>query len=138
MLKKIIDTNIFIDRFSNPEAYKHIFLSEGPVYLSSIVVMELLAGAHTKKSIRAVYDLIVYFKRVDRIVVPTAKDYERAGEILASLQAVKGYSIKKSASITSDCILAASSKSAGAVLYTQNKKDFLALQSVFDFRVSFV
>jgi predicted nucleic acid-binding protein len=70
--------------------------------------------------------------------VPTARDYERAGEILASLQAAKGYSIKKSASITSDCILAASSKSVGAVLYTQNKKDFLALQSVFDFRVSFV
>jgi len=29
MLKKLIDTNIFIDRFSNPDLFKDIFLSEG-------------------------------------------------------------------------------------------------------------
>ncbi len=38
MLKKLIDTNIFIDRFANPELCKEIFLSEGFVYLSSVVL----------------------------------------------------------------------------------------------------
>jgi predicted nucleic acid-binding protein len=53
MLKELIDTNIFIDRFLNPDLYKDIFLSEGLVYLSSIVLMEFRAGAHSKEAIKA-------------------------------------------------------------------------------------
>ena len=58
MLKKLIDTNIFIDRFSDPELFKDIFLSEGLVYLSSHVMMELKTGAHAKEAVNAVNDLI--------------------------------------------------------------------------------
>jgi predicted nucleic acid-binding protein len=138
MLKKLIDTNIFIDRFLNPDLYKDIFLSEGLVYLSSIVLMELRAGAHTKEAIKAVYELYELFTRVNRIAVPTAKDYERAGELIAKLQVVKGYNIKKSASITNDCIIASSARTIGAKVYTQNRKDFEAILEVTDFKVVFV
>ena len=138
MLKKLIDTNIFIDRFSNQDLYKEIFLSEGFVYLSSVVLMELRAGAHIKESINAVSEIGDFFRKVDRIVIPAMKDFERAGEILSELQSVKGYDIKKSVSITNDCLIAVSARSIGAVLYTQNKKDFQALRDVFDFKVSFV
>lgn len=138
MLKKLIDTNIFIDRFSDPELYKDIFMSEGFAYLSSVVIMELRAGAHSREAITAVNELVEFFRRVDRIVVPSIRDYERAGEIAARLQSCKGYDIRKSASITNDCLIATSAKSTGAVLYTQNKKDFLAIQDVFDFKVSIV
>lgn len=138
MLKKLIDTNIFIDRFSDPNLHKEIFLSEGIVYLSSIVLMEIRAGAHTKETIHAYDDLSNYFRRVDRIVVPSLKDFEKAGEVIARLQSIKGYDIKKSASITNDCLLAASARSMGAILYTQNKRDFKAIKDIFDFEVSFV
>lgn len=138
MLKKLIDTNIFIDRFSNPDLHKDIFLSEGLVYLSSIVLMEVRAGAHIKETIQAYNDLSNYFKRVDRIIIPSIKDFEKAGEIIARLQSIKGYNIKKSASITNDCLLAASARSMGAILYTQNKRDFKAIKDIFDFEVSFV
>lgn len=116
MLKKLIDTNIFIDRFSDPELYKDIFLSEGFVYLSSVVLMELRAGAHSREAISAVNELIEFFRRMDKIVVPLIRDYERAGEIVARLQSSKGYGIRKSSSITNDCLIAASAKSMGAVL----------------------
>ena len=79
-----------------------------------------------------------FFKRVDRIVIPTMKDYEKAGIILSGLQSKKGYGIRKSASITNDCLLAASARSTGATLYTQNRKDFEAIYDIFDFKVSFV
>lgn len=138
MLKKIVDTNIFIDRLSNPARYKEIFLSDGLVYLSSVVLMELRAGAHSKEAIKALYELFDFFKRVDRIIVPSLKNYEQAGEIIARLQLTKGYNIKKSSSITNDCLIAASVKSIGGVLYTQNKKDLQAIQDVFDLKVSFV
>lgn len=75
MLKKLLDTNIFIDRFANPELYKEIFLSDGFVFLSSVVLMELRAGTHTKEAVNAVDDLGDFFKKVDRIVTPNIKDY---------------------------------------------------------------
>lgn len=138
MLKKLIDTNIFIDRFSNPDFHKDLFLSEGLVYASSIVLMEIRAGAHTKEAVHAYNDLSNFFRRVDRIIVPSVRDFEKAGEIIAALQSSKGYDIKKSASITNDCLLAASARNIGAVVYTQNKKDFKAIKDVFSFEVSFV
>jgi predicted nucleic acid-binding protein len=137
MLKKLVDTNIFIDRFLNPGLYNDVFLSEGVVYLSAITFMELRAGAHAKEAVKAVQELYEHFKRVDRVVVPSAKDYERAGEVIAKLQIVKGYNIRKSASITNDCLIAASARSIGATLYTQNRKDFSAIREVMDFKVVF-
>lgn len=138
MLKRVIDTNIFIDRFADPTAYRDLFLSDGLVYLSAVVLMELRTGAHSKKSLTAVHELVDFFKRVDRLVLPTLKDYERAGELVAKLQATKGYTIRKSASISNDCLIAASVRGIGGVLHTQNKKDFQAIRDVFDFEVIFV
>lgn len=138
MLKKLVDTNILIDRFSNPSLHKEIFLSDGLVHLSSVVLMELRAGVHTQEALRAFNELSDFFRRVDRIVAPSVKDYEKAGEIISSLQSAKGYDIRKSASITNDCLIAASARSMGAVVYTQNKKDFQAIKDIFDFKVAFV
>ncbi|MBI4824314.1 MAG: hypothetical protein HY805_08835 [Nitrospirae bacterium] len=87
---------------------------------------------------KAVAELIGFFKRVDRVVVPSVRDYEEAGAIISLLQSKKGYNIRKSASITGDCLIAASVRSAGAVLYTQNRRDFQAIRDVFEFEVVFV
>jgi predicted nucleic acid-binding protein len=138
MLKKLVDTNIFIDRFADPDLYKDIFLSDGLIYLSSVVLMEMRSGAHSKEAVDAVHDIRNHFTRVGRLIVPSFKDYETAGEVIAKLQSAKGYDIKKSASITNDCLLATSARNAGAVFYTQNKRDFQAIQDVFDFKVVFV
>jgi len=138
MIKKVIDTNIFIDRFSNSDLYREIFLSSGIVYLSSIVLMELRAGVHTKQALRAINELFDFFKQVGRIWARSITDYEKVGEIISKLQVSKGYNIKKSASITNDCLIAASVRSNGATLYTKNQKDFMAIQDVFHFKVMFV
>jgi len=138
MLKKLIDTNIFIDRFGNPELFRDIFQSQGFVLLSAVVLMELRAGAHDRQALNAVHQLYYFFRKTDRIVVPSAADYENAGMIVAQLQKVRGYEIKKLASITNDCLIAASAKSSGAVVYSRNRKDFEAIQDVFDCRVEFV
>ena len=100
--------------------------------------MELMAGAHAKNEKRRIKSLAGLFKKLRRILIPTDRVYEQAGEILVRLQNIKGYDIRKSASITNDCLIAASVRSIGGVLYTQNKKDFQAIQDVFDFKVSFV
>jgi len=63
------------------------------------------------------------------------KDYQQAGEIIAKLQESKGYNIRKSSSITNDCLIASSAKNVGAMVYTQNKRDFEAIHTVFDFQI---
>lgn len=138
MLKKLVDTNILIDRFLEPELHKDIFLSEGLVYLSAVVYMELRAGAHTKEGVRAVTELLNHFTLWVRLITPSAGDYERAGEIIARLQSEKGYTIKKSASITNDCLIASSTRSIGVTLYTQNKKDFNAIREIIPLKVIYV
>jgi predicted nucleic acid-binding protein len=137
MLKKLVDTNIFIDRFLNPEQHRDVFLSQGVVYLSAVVFMELRAGTHTKEALKAVYDLYSHFRRLDRLVIPSAADYERAGKIIALLQTAKGYTIKKSASITNDCLIASSARNIGATLYTRNKRDFEPISELMDVKVVF-
>jgi predicted nucleic acid-binding protein len=107
------------------------------MYLSSIVFMELRAGAHSKEATKAVYELYELFKHVNRVVVPTARDYERAGELIAKIQVVKGYNIRKSTSITNDCLIASSARTIGAKLYTQNRKDFEVIREITDFKVVF-
>lgn len=138
MLKKVVDSSIFIDRLHDPARHREVFASDGVVYFSSVVLMELRAGAHDIDAIRAIDDLSGYFRRVGRILTPTALDYERAGKALADLQRLKGYTIGKSASITNDCLIAASARSIGAVVCTGNRKDFAAISDVLDYEVSYV
>ncbi len=138
MIKKILDTNVYIDLFANPSLHEDIFVSEGPIYLSSVVFMELMAGAHAENENKKVKSLLDLFKKLGRVITPSLKDYEQAGEILLKLQRVKGYNLKKSASISNDCLIAASARGIGAVIYTQNKKDFQAIHDVFDIKVVFV
>lgn len=40
--------------------------------------------------------------------------------------------------IMNDCLIASSARTIGAVVYTQNKKDFQSIKDVFDFKVEFI
>lgn len=50
--------------------------------------MEIRAGAHTRESIHAYNELSNFFRRVDRIIVPSVRDFEKAGGIIAGLQSI--------------------------------------------------
>jgi predicted nucleic acid-binding protein len=138
MHKKLIDTNIFIDRFADPDRFADVFTSSGIVYLSSVVLMELRAGAHSPAAIKAVNAIEVFFKRVGRIITPQHTDYRLAGQILAKLQREKGYDLKKIPSLANDCLIAASARNVGATVVTQNAKDFLAIADIADVEIKIV
>jgi len=135
LIKRVLDTNIYIDRFSKPKLHQQIFLSEGVVYLSAIVLMELKAGAHSPQGIKATNSLRDFFKRVNRIVFPTANDFDKAGEIMAKLRRESRYDLKKCYSLVNDILIALSAYQIGGVLYTQNKRDFEAIRKFLKFKV---
>jgi len=138
LIKRVLDTNIYIDRFSNPKRHQEIFLSEGVVYLSAIVLMELKAGAHDPQGIKAIRSLRDFFKRANRIVSPTANDFDKAGEIMAKLRSESRYDLKKCYSLVNDILIALTAYQIGGVVYTQNKRDFEAIRKFLRFKVAYL
>jgi len=140
MNKILIDTNVYID-FYNIEKFKEIIYQKRYpeiIYLSSIVIMELLAGAFTRADIAIIQNLIKTAQKSYKIITPTLHDYIEAGNILAKLQSEKEYDLKKSYQITNDVLIALSARRTGATVFTQNKKDFETIKEFKDFKLKII
>jgi predicted nucleic acid-binding protein len=134
----VIDTNVYVD-WINAGRHEDVLFQRGAVkYLSAIVLMELGAGAFEPSDRRLVRRLRHAFEKAGRILVPSAAVFEEAGEALRRLQADRGYSLAAGRSIVNDVLIALSARAAGAVVVTQNERDFRAIQAVRPFRLEVV
>jgi predicted nucleic acid-binding protein len=139
MNKLLLDTNIYIDYYKSDKFIEFFErASDKTVYVSAVVVMELLSGAFTRTEIALLDNLAMVSKKGNKIVVPLWPDYVEAGRLLAKLQSQKGYEIKKTIGLTNDVLIALSARRIGATVITQNKKDFEAIKSVKDFKLRIV
>jgi predicted nucleic acid-binding protein len=130
MTKIVPDTNILID-WLRERKHGDLLFGPGRVrYLSSIVAMELYAGAHRKKDREGVDRVYTIFSKTGRIVVPAKNLFQRAGLVLAALRTKHGYELKKAISLSHDVLIALSALSIGATIITENQNDFLAIRSV--------
>jgi predicted nucleic acid-binding protein len=130
MTKVIPDTNILIG-WLRERKYSDLLFGPGLVrYLSSIVAMELYAGAHLKKDKDGVDRIYNIFNKTRRIVVPEKSSFPKAGIVLDDLRTRQGYDLKKTVSLSHDVLIALSALSIGATVITENQKDFLAIQRV--------
>ncbi|MBM3235125.1 type II toxin-antitoxin system VapC family toxin [Candidatus Poribacteria bacterium] len=138
--KFLIDTNIYID-FINTNKYREwVFVRDYPtrLFLSAIVLMELYAGAHNRSDIKLVDTIKEPFAKRNMIIAPTIGDYITAGEILADLQKLRGYELKKSYWLTNDVLIALSARRIGATVVTQNRRDFEEIQQIKGFSLQLV
>ncbi len=137
MNKIIIDTNIYIDFYNSGKFKEFIYQRRYPeiIYLSSVVIMELLAGAFSKSDIAIVNNLIKIAHASNKIITPNQHDYHESGIILSKLQLEKGYDLKKSHHITNDVLIAMSARRIGATVVTQNKRDFETIKEIKDFKL---
>jgi predicted nucleic acid-binding protein len=134
----VIDTNVYVD-WLNGGRHEDVLFEAGAVkYLSAVVLMELRAGAFRASDRRTVGRIQAAFERAGRLLVPSAGVYGDAGETLRRLQAEKGYGLAASHSIVNDVLIALSARAAGAVVVTQNERDFRAIRSVRSFRLEIV
>lgn len=127
MRRILPDTNVLID-WLNLGRYGEVLLAKGAFkYMSSVVLLELEAGAFSLKDQRKVQQLAENFERAGRIVTPASADYPAGGRVLRQLQAKKGYNLSKAYSLVNDVLIALSARRIGATLLTQNAKDFEAI-----------
>ena len=132
--KIVFDTNIYVDRFRIGRL-EDLFAHAPTQYLSSIVVMELLAGSGTSAARRVVERLIHSHQSTGRLLVPSHLIYERAGSVMRQLR--EGGRETRQASLVNDVLIALTVRSSGATLYTADR-DFLAIREVVDFRLEIV
>ena len=140
MYKIILDTNIYIDFYNTGKFKEIIYQKRYPeiICVSSIVIMELLAGAFTQADIAIIQNLIKTAQNSKKIITPKQHDYIEAGKILARLQSEKGYDLKKSYQLTNDMLITLSTRRIGATVFTQNKRDFETIKEFKDFKLQIV
>ncbi len=138
MQRVIIDTNVYIDWMNDGLYETVIFQRDALKHLSAVVIMELAAGAFSVRDRRLVREISSAFGSVGRIVAPTVSMYQEAGVVLRRLQESLGYTLASAHGLTNDVLIALSARSIGALVITQNDRDFAAIQKIRPFKLSIV
>jgi predicted nucleic acid-binding protein len=100
--------------------------ADSPVWLSSVVLEELYAGADANDT-HVVERLERDFDRAKRILVPNLSDWTRTGKVLSQLAAKYDYEKVGRARLTNDALIAMSAGRLGITLITANVRDFSKL-----------
>jgi predicted nucleic acid-binding protein len=130
--KAVPDTSFLIEHFRKVTV-QEAFLNLNRYYhiaFSSVVLMELLAGAFDPKERK----LIDQIARNFTVISVTAQQWLICGEIMMKLRRDKKIDRERVKGLLADILIAISVRGAGAVLITRNEKDFKLIREVYDFR----
>ena len=93
-----------------------------PLWLSAVVLSELLIGAVDKTARRRLLEMEKEFVRVNRMLVPQQSDWRLSGEVLSLIGQQSGYEQVRRARMTNDALIAMSVARNGFVVLTKNLK----------------
>jgi len=103
--------------------------------MSSVVLLELYAGAHDSQSIKLLDKLYHSFQSVGRFVVPDSGVWRQTGIIIQRLKKKYGFEARYLSHIQNDILIACSARKIGAFVATENGKDFQRIKEFLDFRL---
>jgi predicted nucleic acid-binding protein len=125
----LFDSSIYISALRRGDAAAMAlrrFAADAPLWLSSVVLEELYAGAGDR-SRSAVERLERDFERAKRILVPTLHDWTQTGRVLSRLANKYDYEQIGRARLTNDALVAMSAGRNGITIITANERDFRRL-----------
>ncbi len=135
LTKIVLDTNVYVD-WMNRGTFEEWMLGRGLArYLSAVVSMELQVGAKMLPARRAVEQLVRAYVKADRLVVPTARVFDLAGQALRRLRD-EGREVRQ-ASLVNDVLIALSAREIGATVVTMDG-DFRAIERLVPFQLEIV
>lgn len=102
------------------------WIKESPLWLSSVVLEELYAGASPTDR-RVLEKLERDFEKASRVLVPSLGDWTLAGKILAQVAQKHGYEKIGKARLTNDALISTSASRNGITVITTNSRDFALL-----------
>jgi predicted nucleic acid-binding protein len=131
MKRVLIDTNVYIDFMNLGRASDVVLGGDLIRYTSSVVLMELQAGATNPSARKAVAHLASAFERTNRLLPPSATAWKRAGIVLRKLRE-SGREIRR-ASFVHDLLIALTARDIGATVVTSDESDYGAIRKHLDF-----
>jgi predicted nucleic acid-binding protein len=130
--KAVPDTSFLVEHFRKGTV-QEVFLNLTRYYhvsFSSVVLMELLAGAFDPKERK----LLDQMARNFTVISATERQWFVCGEIMMKLRRDKKIDRERIKGLLADILIAVSVRDAGAVLITKNEKDFKLIREVYDFK----
>ena len=122
-MKVMFDTNIYISFIRNRSHSAELQRRGTVKYLSAIVLMELWAGARTRKAERLLSQLQKPYETAQRIVILNSEHYITVGQLFSDL-APRYRELCKRSDFVNDVQIAVTALSIGATLYTENITHF--------------
>ena len=129
MQPALFDTSIYIGalrRGNDAAVALRRVASDAPLWLSSVVLEELYAGAGERER-RVVERLERDFDRVKRLLVPNLSDWTQAGRVLARVATKYDYEQIGQGRLTNDALIAMSAGRLGIRVLTANDRDYRRL-----------
>lgn len=125
-MRYLLDTNVYFSLLCDTDflgRHRDILLRIAPrMYLSSVVQFELVRGARGDLN-RARLDRVTrQLERTGRVVAPTHDDWRRAG--VAQGRIWDRHHSFRTKDLENDLLIAASARRIGAVVVTENVRDF--------------
>jgi predicted nucleic acid-binding protein len=133
MQRVVFDTDLYID-WIEAGLHQELMCDRSLIrHMSTVVLLELQAGALTTASADAVSDLYKTFGRMGRLLVPSAETYWRAGSVVRTLQVRHRVNLRRAARLANDCLIALSARQIGATVLTRNVRDYKLIREVIPF-----
>ncbi|MDQ3802723.1 MAG: type II toxin-antitoxin system VapC family toxin [Acidobacteriota bacterium] len=95
-----------------------------PLWLSAVVLEELLVGARDGRMKKLLAHLERDFERAGRLLVPVQSDWTAAGQVLSLVGEKYGYEEVGRARMTNDALIAMSTARSGVAVQTMNDDDY--------------
>jgi predicted nucleic acid-binding protein len=105
-----------------------------PLWLSAVVLEELLVGASDRKARQALRRLEREFDSINRLLVPNVTDWSVTGTVLNQFGARFGFETVGRSRLTNDALIAMSAARHGLTIQTTNVRDFGKLAEIRRFQ----
>ncbi len=138
MERVIFDSDLYIDWIEAGLREELLLARSFLRYMSTVVLLELQAGALETRSAKAVADLYRTFGRMGRLLAPSSNTFWRVGTVLRTLQSRHGFDLRARFRLVNDCLIALSSRQVGATVLTRNERDFRLIQQIAPFSLAVV
>jgi predicted nucleic acid-binding protein len=136
-VKVIFDTSVYIPFINKGIAYptSELDIVKPIFYMSAVVIEKLYAGAFDRDTIKLLDRLYKTFDNLGRFVVPKASNWQKSGKVIAKLGQKYGFEESFLSRIQNDVLIALSARQIGAVVITNNLRDFLKIKEFVDFKL---
>jgi predicted nucleic acid-binding protein len=136
-VRYVVDSSVYVELLrrgsARPDLVDLLHKLHRHLWMSAVVAMELEACAVSRAGRTAVRALVEPFRFRERLIVPMAPDWIKAGSVLARLTRRAGVEEHGRSRLVCDALIAVSARRTGATVVTRDASDFRRIASVFDF-----